>query len=359
MIYVKKYENFSIFDTIKTEDRNNFNLIFNSLYKYHLNLNEKNIIKLDYGLITESWFDDLVDKGKRGVLKIKSEAGQLLVDLATKAKEILDFAKQLANKIGQYIKEQFNGLLNIVKNKALKDVPFLEVLTDFLNKKKQIKLKSYINNVGSLIQYIISGKFITDLIDRLSVLFSKVLNLGTNEGLYNMGNDFLFEEADENNEKKSFLQRLGDKIKSFPPFNFIPKIEELMKKGISFLSGIIDKFFIWLENKKMFSTFSKGLSFLFQILEIYIHFKVVGKIEKFKELLNKSSGLEDLTKMIQDKSLDQIWDIIGINGEEIVNKVKNSIKKIPYVGDFLSILDTLVIAIGSYLAIKPTLDKLV
>ena len=50
--------------------------------------------------------------------------------------------------------------------------------------------------------------------------------------------------------------------------------------------------------------------------------------------------------------------MVGINGTEIIGNIKNSAKKIPYVGDILTILDSLVIALGSYLAIKPALEKL-
>ena len=41
-----------------------------------------------------------------------SDAGNLLVDLAQKAKDVLEFGKMLANKIGEYVKTQFNGLLD-------------------------------------------------------------------------------------------------------------------------------------------------------------------------------------------------------------------------------------------------------
>jgi len=357
---IKTYNQFHFdFSIVESKDRENFNLIFTSLYNHHLSINEKIVIESDFGLITESWFSDFVDKGKRGVLAVKSKAGELLVDLVKKAKDVLDFAKQLASKIGEYVKEQFTNLSDKVKNYAMKDGEFSTILLDFVNKKKQVKLKIYVKIISDLLKYIVSGQIITDLVTRLSECFSKVLNLGTNEGLYIIDNHFLF-EAEEQEEKKSFLQRLGEKIMTFPPFSWIPKIEEMMKKGISSLSNIIDKFFVWLTTGKEGggSKFQKGFLFLFQILEIYVYYKVVGKIEKFKEFLNKASGFEELANQIQDKTLDQVWDTMGINGEEIVSNVKNAIKKIPYVGDILSILDSLVIAIGTYLAIEPAIKKI-
>ena len=360
MKHLKTYNQFTFdFPKIESIDKDNFNIIFHSLYNHHLSINEKMKIESDFGLITESWFSDLADKGKRGVLAVKSKAGELLVDLAKKAKDVLDFAKQLATKIGEYVKGQFNNLSDKVKNYAMKDGEFSTILLDFVNKKKQVKLKTYVKVISDLLKYIVSGQMISDLITRLSECFTKVLNLGTNEGLYIIDSHFLFEAEQE--EKKSFLQRLGEKIITFPPFTWLPKIEEMMKKGISSLFKIVDKFFGWLMTGKESynSRFDKGFYFLFQILELYVHYKVVGKIEKFKEFLNKASGLEELTKQIQDKTLDQVWDTMGINSEEIVSNVKNAIKKIPYIGDILSILDSLVIAIGTYLAVEPTIKKIV
>ena len=130
-----------------------------------------------------------------------------------------------------------------------------------------------------------------------------------------------------------------------------------MKKGISFLAQIIDRFFGWLEGRRL-SSFGKSFYFLFQILELFIHYKVIGSIEKFKDFISKGTGFEELANKIKDKTLDQVWSMVGINGTEIIGNIKNSAKKIPYVGDILTILDSLVIALGSYLAIKPALEKL-
>lgn len=361
MKYLQSYIQFNFdFPVIESKDISNFNLIFSSLFEHHLTIDERKSIESGFGMINESWYSDLVDKGKRGVLAVKSKAGELLVDLAKKAKDVLDFAKQLANKIGEYVKGQFNSLSDKVKNYAMKDGDFSTILLDYIEKRKINKLKSVIDITSNLLKYIVSGQMISDLITRLSECFSKVLNSGTNEGLYIIDNYFLF-EAEQQEEKKSFLQRLGEKIMTFPPFTWLPKIEEMMKKGISALSKIVDKFFCWLTTGKeslIGSRFTKSFNFLFQILELYVHYKVIGKIEKFKEFLNKSSELEELTSQIQDKTLDQVWDTIGINGEEIVSNVKNAINKIPYIGDILSILDSLVIAIGTYLAFEPTIKKI-
>lgn len=358
MKHLKSYREFALdFPIIESKDLCNFNLIFNSLYDHHLSVNEKILIEENFGLINESWFSDLVDKGKRGVLAVKTAAGEVLVDMAKKAKDVLDFAKQLANKIGEYVKGQFSSLSDKVKSYAMRDSGFAESLIQFIERKKKVKLKTYIIVITEILKYIISGQMITDLITRLSECFSKVLNLGTNEGIYNMDSEFLF-EAEETEEKKSFLQRLGEKIMNFPPFSWIPKIEEMMKKGISSLFKLIDKFFGWLTTgRDVGSKFEKGFYFLFQILELYVYYKVIGKIEKFKEFLNKASGLEELTDQLKDKTLDQVWDTVGFNGEEVVNNVKNAIKKIPYVGDILSVLDSLVVAVGTYLAVEPAIKK--
>jgi hypothetical protein len=356
MKHLKTYESFNSVDSL---DKENFILIFNSLYENHLSIDEKLLIESNYGLINESWFSDLVDKGKRKALKVASDAGKLLVDLATKAKDILDFAKQLASKIGDYVKGQFTSIKDRVKNYAMKDSGFGSIILDFLEKKKSVKLKGYILDISVLLKYIISGQMITDLVTRLSEVFSKVLNLGTNEGISYLQDEFLF-EAEETEEKKSFLHRLGEKVMSFPPFSWIPRIEELMNKGISAVSKIIDRFFSWISTGKDSegSRFQKGFIFIFQILELYIHYKIVGKIDKFKEFLSKASGLEELTNQLKDNTMSEIWSKCGISPDEITNKVKDAIKKIPYVGDILSILDSLVMSVGVYLSVEPVLKKI-
>lgn len=362
MKYLKLYEDFnSKMPEVEQKDVQNFLLIFNSLYENHLTINEKKKIEERYGMINESWFSDLVDKGKKGVLKVASAAGEVLVDLAKKAKDILDFAKQLATMIGNYVKGQFNSLNDKIKNYAMKDAGFATVFIEFLEKKKTNKLKTYISGIGSFGNYVISGQMIGDIITRLSEVFSKVLNLGTNEGIRYLEDEFLL-EAEETGEKKSFLQRLGEKVMSFPPFSWIPKIEELMKKGIAALGKIVDRFICWLTtgdaDNILGSKFVKSINFLFQILELYIHFKVIGKLEEFKEMLMKSSGIEEITSQLQDKSMDEIWKSVGINSEEVVNNVKDAIKKIPYVGDILSVLDVIVMSMGVYFAVEPTLKRL-
>jgi hypothetical protein len=200
---------------------------------------------------------------------------------------------------------------------------------------------------------------ITDLVTRLSETFANVLNTGTNEGVGHLEYEFL-REAEEQ-EKKSFLQRMGEKIMSFPPFNWIPKIEEMMKKGISGLSKIIDRFFTWLTTGTdgPFNKFTKSFIFLFQILEIYVLYKLSGGIKKFKEVLGEATGLEELATQLKDKTLDAVWDLTGINGEQVISSVKAAIQKIPYVGTVLSVLESLVIAVATYQAIEPSVKTLI
>lgn len=362
MRYLKTYENFSdinILEGIDNNDISNFTMIFNSLYENHLTINEKILIDSNYGMINESWFSDLADKGKRGVLAVKSKAGELLVDLAKKAKDVLDFAKSLAGQIGNYVKTQFLSMEQKIKEHALKDSGFIEPLIEFIQKKKLIKLKTYITVTSELLKYIVSGQIITDLVTRLSEIFSNVLNLGTNEGLIYLDDNFLLENNVEE-EKKSFLQRLGEKIMTYPPFNWIPKIEDLMKQGISKLSQLMDKFFCWLTTGKSdtMSKFTKSFYFIFQILELYIFYKVLGSVDKFKEYISKATGLDELTNSIKDKSMDEVWNTAGFNGDDIVKGIKSAVMKIPYVGSILNVLDTLVISVGIYMVVKPTLDEL-
>lgn len=362
MRYLKTYENFSdinILEGIDSNDISNFTMIFNSLYESHLTINEKTLIDSNYGMINESWFSDLADKGKRGVLAVKSKAGELLVDLAKKAKDILDFAKSLAGQIGNYVKTQFLSMEQKIKDKAIKDTEFVGAIVDFIKDKKLVKLSAYIKGTAELLSYIVSGQIITDLITRLSETFSSVLNLGTNEGLIYLDDTFLLENNGEE-DKKSFLQRLGEKIVTYPPFSWIPKIEDLMKQGISKLSKLMDKFFCWLTTGKtgVISKFSKSFTFLFQILELYIFYKISGGIKKFKEYISKVTGLDELTNSIKDKSMDEVWKTAGFNGDDIVKGIKSAVMKIPYVGSILNVLDTLVISVGIYMVVKPTLDEL-
>ena len=377
MRYLKTYENFSeinILEGIDSNDISNFTMIFNSLYESHLTINEKILIDSNYGMINESWFSDLVDKGKRGVLVVKSKAGELLVDLAKKAKDVLDFAKSLAGQIGNYVKTQFLSMEQKIKDHALAELSkdgdepkegeensseFVKIIVDFIQKKKLNKLTSYIRSSIELVKYIAGGQIITDLITRLSEVFSSVLNLGTNEGLNYLESDFLLENNDEE-EKKSFLQRLGERLMTYPPFSWIPKIEDLMKKGINIISQLIDKFFGWLTTGKSesISKFSKSITFIFQILELYAFYKILGGVIQFKKYVDKATGLEDITKSIKGKAMSEIWNTVGFNGENVVSGIKSAVMKMPYVGSILTILDTLVVGVGVYMTIKPTLDEL-
>jgi hypothetical protein len=345
---------------VAAEDRTNFMTILGAMVESHASVDERMMLESCFGPVNESWFSDLADKGKRGVLKVKSKAGELLVDLAKKAKDLLDFAKQLAGQIGEYVKAQFNGFAGKIKNFVLKDNEFAKEIVEFLKNKKPVKLTTYLKDTGDLLKYILTGQMITDLVTRLSETFSNVLNTGTNEGVGHLEYEFLC-EAEEQEEKKSFLQRMGEKVMSFPPFNWIPKIEEMMKKGISGLSKIIDRFFTWLTTGTdgPFNKFTKSFIFLFQILEIYVLYKLSGGIKKFKEVLGEATGLEELATQLKDKTLDAVWDLTGINGEQVISSVKAAIQKIPYVGTVLSVLESLVIAVATYQAIEPSVKTLI
>ena len=359
MKHLESFSNFSKSEISIPYEDPNFWIIYESLIFNQLSYQEK--IKLSYDfLINETWFSDLKDKAVRGVLKISTAAGEVLTDLAKKAKDILDFAKQLANQIGEYVKSQFTNLSGKVKTYALKDSKFAQILLDFINKKKDIKLRSYVESVSELLKYIISGKMITDLITRLSVSFSEALSQKRNEGLFSSDHELIL-EAEETEEKKSFLQRLGEKIMAMEPFTWIPKIEEMLKKGISSLGKLVDKFFSWLTTGKtsiIGSRFVKGLKFLFDILELYVTFKISGQANKFADMLKKASNIGDVLNQAKDSSFEEILSNVGLSKDEIVSTFKSAIKKIPFVGDIISILDFLVMGVGLYLAIEPTLKKI-
>ena len=357
---LRTYQDFnSPLPHIAEEDQANFMTILSAMLESHASFEEKSLLESSFGPVNENWFTDLADKGKRGVLKVKSKAGEMLVDLAKKAKDLLDFAKQLAGQIGQYVKGQFGGMVEKVKNTVLGDNEFISEIGEFLKSKKPARLSSYVKDTGSLLQYILTGKMIADLVTRLSETFSKVLNTGTNEGISHLEYEFL-READEQEEKKSFLQRLGEKVMTFPPFSWLPKIEDLMKQGVQALGKIIDKFFTWLTTGKdgPFNQYSKSFIFLFQTLELYVMYKLAGTIGKFKDILKNATNIEELTKSNTDKSLDAMWDAIGINGEQVVSNVKAAVMKIPYVGTVLSVLESLVIAVATYQAVEPIIKPL-
>lgn len=366
MEYIKSYEFFNkeknTFE-ILLEDKSNFNIIFNTMYNYHLSINEKMIIENEYGLITEEFdisFSKLADKAKRGVLKVQTAAQKIIVDLAAKAKDVLDWAKQLAKTIGDYAKTQFTKLLEGCKNKVLAEAPFIDILLKFINAKHDKFLKQYITKINNLVKYIIGGQMFTDLFNKLSKLFSSILQGGNNEGLYNMENDFLFESDGE--EKKSFLERIGEKLKTYPPFSWIPKLDEFVTKGITYVGGLVDKFFGWLQSdniseaidltrgKREFgeSYFGKGIMFLFQILELFIIYKIKGKIDS-------TLGITDFVNSVKDSSILDVWNAIGINPKELI---KSSISQIPYIGQIQTLIDYISTGLGVYLAIKPTFDKL-
>jgi hypothetical protein len=86
MKHLKTYESFNSVDSL---DKENFILIFNSLYENHLSIDEKLLIESNYGLINESWFSDLVDKGKRKALKVASDA-DYIIDMLNKTKFKID-----------------------------------------------------------------------------------------------------------------------------------------------------------------------------------------------------------------------------------------------------------------------------
>lgn len=354
---IKTYNEFSsVFPDVLQEDRSNFEMIFMAIYESHASLEERMLVESSFGLLTEgNWFLDLVDKGKRGALKVATKAGEVIVDIAKKAKDLLDFAKQIGSQIAAVVKEQFTSLTNVVTGSVMKDNKFVKELIDFLAKKKVVKLRTYIQDTGNLIKYVVGGKIINDLVARLSELFSSILSKGTNEGVAYMEMEYL-READAEGEKKSFLQKLGEKIMTYKPFSWIPKIEDLMKQGVSFIAKIVDRFFTWLTTGKdgPFNSFSKSFIFLFNVLELYVLYKMYPELKK---LLSEVTGLDKLREMTKDKTLGDMWDYVGMSPGEVVSNVKNKMKLVPYVAPWLTVFDTIVMLVGVYKAVEPALTK--
>lgn len=361
---IKTYNEFSsILPVVLREDRSNFEMIFMSIYESHTSLEERLLVESSFGSLNEAsgesrnWYSDLVDKGKRGVLKVATKAGEVLVNIAKKAKDLLDFAKQIGSQIAGVVREQFTGLTNVVTGSVMKDNEFVREVIDFLKKKKVMKLRTYIQDTGNLIKYLFGGKIISDLVARLSELFSSILSKGTNEGVTYMEMEYLREVDESEGEKKSFLQRLGEKIMTYKPFSWIPKIEDLMKQGVSFIAKIVDRFFTWLTTGKdgHFNSFSKSFTFLFNVLELYVLYKIVGKANDFKNYLAKVNGLEQLG--VKDKTLGDMWSYVGKSPGDVVSNVKEKMKLVPFVAPWLTVFDTIVMLVGVYKAVEPALAK--
>lgn len=365
-------ETYQIFESIQIEDRNNFLNIFNSIYEYHLTDFEKTLIDNYNFRLNESWFSDLKDKAEKGVLKIKSKSGELLTSLAQKAKDILDFVKQLATQIKDAVSNMFNDSLKTIKSKIIPKPELLTLITEYMNKKGDI-LKKWLEGAGTLIKFVFT-ELPVKLFNKLINFFKGVFNKGTNEGFDYFCNEFLNEENDNGAEKKSFLQKLGDKIGSLPPFSWIPKIEEMIKYGLYSIRGFIEKFFVWLDKDDIVtetidlfrerSKFTRGLAFLFDILEIYIIYVYNEKIgKKLKELQDaikngEQSIIQKFKDEIKNVALDEIYTKIGISPQDVINKVLDVVKKIPYISDILAILNNLALCVGIYQTIQPTLAKI-
>ena len=99
-------------------------------------------------------------------------------------------------------------------------------------------------------------------------------------------------------------------------------------------------------------------------MELYIHYLTIGELEEYKKKIHvlidsnskSDNPIKDLSDDIKDKNVEEIWKLVGVDGAKFV---QDAIKKIPYIGQILSAIDMLVVAVGSYLAIKPTLDRII
>lgn len=367
---MKTYSEFiliGVFESIDRNDNSNFIEIFNSIYEYHLTKSERTLLnEFNYSL-NESWFSDLKDKSERGVLKIRSQAGELLTQVAQKAKDVLNFVKMIATQIKDAVVNMIKNSVNTFKSKIIPQPELLSLISEYMTKKGD-NLKKWLSGAGELIKFVMVDlpvKLFNKLINFLKGVFSK----GSNEGFNYFCNDFLNEGNEV--EEKSFLQKLGDKIASFPPFSWIPKMEEMVKYGLYKVKQFIEKFFVWIDKDDAVteaidlfrdkSKFTRGIAFLFDLLEIYIIYKfnekIGNKIEAFKKSL-KDGDISQYLEEIKNKPMDEIFQKIGFSPEQIINSVKSIAEKIPYVSDILSILKNLALAIGVYQVIQPTLAKI-
>jgi len=360
---MKYLESFSEFKTIH-QDRN-FNLIFESLYEYHLSIEERLILDREFGMINESWFDELKDKSRRGALKFKTKAGEILSELVKKSKEILDFVNSLSDKISTHLNSICPILTSKFQNYTMRSVgfsDFMKVLTKTLGKIKPEKLLETKKNSFEFVKYIRDGEMTTNLKTRLTDFFTNVLRKGTNEGLTSLENDFLFEN--EKSERKSFLQRLSEKIMSFPPFSWLPSFEKIIISKYTKIVELIDGFFYWLDTgtaKLMKSKFTIAITFIFSLLYAYFKYRIIKDTFKFSTWLGTEIGTiidNQLPKESINQSLESLGENSGFDFMSILNQVKEGAKNIPYIGDILSVIDTLLIGIGVYLSVKPVLDKI-
>jgi len=354
---------------IENDDKLYFVEIFNSIYEFHLTDFEKTLLnEFDYSL-NESWFDDLKDKATKGVLKIKSQAGELLTSVAKKAKDIVDFVKLIATQIRDAVSGLIKNSVSTFKSKIIPKPELLVLITDYMNRKGD-NLKKWVDGAGTILKFVLT-ELPVKLFNKLINFFKNVFSKGTNEGFNYFCNDFL-NEGDET-EKKSFLQRLGDKIQSLPPFSWIPKMEDMIKQGLYAVEEFIRKFFIWIDKEdeekvteavdllKETDRFVRGLRFLFDMLEIYVIYKfnekIGNKLKEFQEAMKKGD-ISTFTHDIKNKTLDEIYGKIGIDPKSVVDKIKGIAQKIPYISDILAILENLALCIGIYQTIQPTLAKI-
>ncbi len=302
-------------------DNDNYKLLYNTLYEFSKqNINEESI-----------W-----TRIKNTAIKTTTAAGDMLVNIANKAKDLLDFAKQIASQIGNYVKTQFWKIIENVKIHILKDNKGVKAITDYiktrkgeainnegvnLGKSKDRTIKA-INQIKYLLQYI-KNDFIKDLTNKLVELFNNV---------------FKSEKLDENilyEDKESFLQKISNKIMSMEPFSWIPNPTVLLTKSIFAIRDLFVKFFVYVSNKNG-KGISYGLDFLFSMFHAYLKVKlndVVASVEDFTKNFSLSKLLDEVTPT----------EVTGF-----IDNIKNGIKNIPYVGDLIGIMNNLAAVLSMY-----------
>jgi hypothetical protein len=357
---------------VAPEDFAHFMAIITAICESHLTPAELRSIGLvSHGMITESWFSDLKDKAQRGVLKVKSDAGRLLTAVAQKAKDVLEFLKSLAKQIGDAVMGALKSTVTKVKGKLVPKQELIGLYSAYMASRGK-RLVDDIGGTGRVVAFVFTelpGKIVSALVATLRRVFGE----GRNEGFDHFCDGFLVtEDNSAQEEQKSFLQKLGDRVAALPPFSWLPKVEGLMKQGLGVVRDFFARFLDWVDTPEEYSKklrlkknpFTKGLRFLFDMLEIYLVYlynsKVGEKLEAIKKSLQNADNavMDKLVAQVKSMSLEKVYQAVGITPADIMARVKAIAQKIPYVSSLLSIIEVLGLCLGVYQAVQPLLAKL-
>lgn len=363
-----------------SDDRALFTTFMSIIYENYLNVDEINEIKRRT-LITESIWGDLYDKAKRNVLKVVNKAHDIFTEMAEKAGKLVDFVKKLSESFVGMFTKQLKSTPELIKKSIINKAPvFIKIVSEWLSSKKPKFIKDGVTGAARLYKFIYAD-FPIRLANKISSLFTTVFKKeGTNEGLQSLDIYLITEDREE---KKSFLERMKEKILSYPPFSFFPKVTDLANKGLDYIGKILDKFFGWVDSKTEIkneavnlerpyssSKFGKGIKFLIVIGSLYLMYNLsVVKSKKNDEFKNKilsSTEVDDIASEYKNKTIDYFLDITGIGSissflssafSKIIDTATDWVDITLTGGATKETLKTLTTIIGTYLALKPQFDR--